>query len=136
MRRLAAIPLSLALALGACSSDALYTICTETAQCGARTYEMGERDVQVFLVCREVVVEVEPGRTTSGRHCTLPCVNDAECLSEAGLGQGRCLALDDGGAGHCYQSCEREACYPSSTCETVRADGVEARVCLPSRAAP
>lgn len=117
-----------------CSDDALYTYCTDESQCGSRTYDDGDDEIEVYLTCIEATVEVQPGRTTRGQFCTIDCFSDAECDSRIGLGDGRCVQLEGDDIAFCYQRCSDEIpCYPSSQCETIRVDGQDVRVCLPNR---
>ena len=121
--------------LSGCTSDALYTYCTDGVQCGERTYNNGDDDeYEVLLECIEVSVEVEPGRTTRGNHCTISCFGSGDCDSRVGLADGRCITLTGETESFCYQRCDDGVqCYPSSTCETLNLSGGDVRVCLPTR---
>ena len=123
------------LSIGGCTTtDGLYTFCTTDAQCGSRTYQMGEDEVTVQLVCLEVSVEVSLERTTLGSFCTRTCFSNADCDSRIGLGDGVCIQWEGDDRGHCYQPCtSADECYPSSACESVLLDGVATPVCLPER---
>ena len=125
--------LALALTAG-CETDALYTYCTTDAQCGSRSYQDGEDEIEVFLACVEATIEVSPERTTVGNFCTLDCFSDADCDSRIGLGDGYCVTLEGDEASFCYQRCGAERpCYPSSRCETLRVDGELLDACVPTR---
>lgn len=129
-----AVPVLFTVALLAgCSNDALYTYCTERAQCGSRHYEMGDREYDIHLECIEVTAEVEPGRTTVGNFCTLPCTTREDCVSRVGLGGGHCITLEGDTRSYCYQRCDVLTCYPSSSCETLTVSGTEVQVCVPTR---
>jgi hypothetical protein len=129
------LALSLALVLTGCTPDALYTYCTADAQCGSRTYDLGDdREIEVFLVCIEATVEVAPGDTTVGNLCTLDCRDDAECDSFIGLADGACVRWSGDALAYCYQRCvDQSDCYPSSRCADVQRDGRPLRVCVPTR---
>jgi len=117
-----------------CTSDALYTYCTQDDQCGSRTYDDGDTEIEVFLTCVEVTAEVEPDRTTVGNFCTIDCLSSAECDSRIGLRDGRCVQLVGDDLGFCYQTCDGgRPCYPSSRCETLTVDGELTEVCVPIR---
>lgn len=127
-------PLLLALLLlVGCEGDALYTFCTDSSQCGSRTYGDDDDEYTVPLECIEVEIEVEPDRFTRGNHCTISCRGFADCESEVGLGNGRCIRLAGDDEYFCYQRCESRPCYPSSSCETLTVSGEDVRVCVPTR---
>lgn len=121
------------LAGGCTTTDGLYTFCTNDTQCGSRTYQNGEDETTVYLVCLEVSVEVSPERTTLGNFCTRDCFSNGDCDSRVGLGDGLCIQWEGDDRGYCYQPCDVIECYPSSTCESVLVDGVTRAVCLPDR---
>jgi hypothetical protein len=117
-----------------CTSDALYTYCTADEQCGSRTYEDGDEEIEVFLSCVEVEVDVRVDRPTHGSFCTLDCFDDRDCDSFIGLPDGVCIQWAGDDAAFCYQRCASDRdCYPSSTCEGVLLDGAPIDVCLPDR---
>ena len=123
----------LALLSFGCNNDALYTYCTESEQCGARTYRSDDVEITVSLACIEVAVSL-PDETTFGRFCTLPCEFDDDCESKIGLPLGRCVRWDGDDASFCYARCGSDAdCYPSSSCEAVVVKGFSERLCLPRR---
>lgn len=125
--------LSILLLVG-CEGDALYTYCTDSSQCGSRTYGEDDDEYTVPLECIEVEIEVEPDRFTRGNYCTISCRGPATCTSDVGLPRGRCIQLLGDDEAFCYQRCDMgDPCYPSSSCETLRVDGEEVQVCVPSR---
>jgi len=116
------------LLLSACSTDALYSYCSSSTQCGTREYRCG-RDCtyEVPLTCIEVQTD-----STHGQMCNLPCVSDATCT--AGGVTGKCLQFTGDSQSWCYQLCETDDdCFPSSACREVALDGFAGRVCLPTR---
>lgn len=126
-------PFACALLLGACTTDALYTVCDHPSECGERTVRDGDVEYDVPLECIEATVMVAPDRTTVGSFCTLLCARDADCDSRIGLPDGRCIRLAGDDEAFCYQRCDDgAACYPSSACETIVVDGADVRVCLPT----
>lgn len=133
----ASTPTILVLAcLAGCTSDALYAYCTEDSQCGSRTYDDGDDEIEVYLTCIEVTIpEVgAPPRTTRGNFCTIDCLSNSECDSRVGLPDGRCITLAGDDVGFCYQRCDADTpCYPSSSCETLIVSGTPRDVCVPVR---
>ncbi len=121
--------------LAGCNNDALYSYCTEDDQCGSRTYDDGDTEVEVFLTCIEVTIPNvgTPPRSTRGNFCTIDCFSNAECDSRIGLNDGRCITLAGDDIGFCYQRCDDQPCYPSSSCETLMLSGTPRQVCVPIR---